>query len=101
MVSTRIGNMRKRFLLTIILVLACLVPASAKDRIYKACTADGKPAELSATLNDGALKTHPEIDEHVAAAFTYAAKVLSADDLVSGDGYFIFVSQLSDDDKSA
>ena len=83
------------------LVHAMHTPLYAKDVSYTACTADQLTATLSVVLNDVALADQPGIEQRIGIAFTRVAGSLTAEVLVSAEGYQAFVNQLAADAVAA
>lgn len=90
----------KHIILAIVLALST-VSLTAKEFLYGACTADVKLAIITVDLKDEVIKAHPEIPAHYQKAFTNAALDLTAAQLRSNEGFFIFLSYLSDLDLTA
>lgn len=88
----------KRFLAAIALVLTLAGTADAKTLNFKACTADGKPATLTAVIADTAAVA---VSENVASAFTKAAAALPAERLLTTEGFRLFVAGLTDEAKQS
>lgn len=86
----------KKALMAIALVLILAGSAAAKALTFSACTADGKPATLTAVINDNASIA---VSQNVAQAFTNAAAALPAERLITFEGFKFFVAGLSDEAK--
>lgn len=85
-------------LLTFALFLALAVPVFAFDFNIHACTADDHSALLTLDILDG---TSKEVTVDIRDVFSKVAKSLTADQLVSGEGFRAFITALSDEDKDA
>lgn len=85
-------------ILLILLLLIGSISLAAKDLNIQACTSDYRSATLSLDFSDSASKT---IENEVKAAFVKTASGLTAEELVSGHGFDVFLSNLTQEDYDA
>lgn len=70
----------------------------AKDLNLRACTADHLTAVLTIDINDAAPSSTVN---SIKVAFVKTASSMSADELVYGSGFRVFISNLTEEDYSA
>lgn len=88
----------KRLFLALALAVSLATVAYAKEFTFNGCTTDEKAVALVVDLVD--ITDHP-VAEHVAVAFSEAAKLLSAEELQSEIGFYAFVGGLDETDLAA
>ena len=88
----------KTTILVILLTLLIGIILFARDISYTGCTKDHKIVELAVAIADDAPNS---VDVSVRSAFTHAAEALTADVLLSGEGFRVFAAGLTDADKAA
>lgn len=81
---------------TMLVLFANLV--FAKDATFVACTADHKQVSLLLGISD---ETSPRVESDIDRAFKLAASKLYVEELQSSDGFDVFVSLLTPEDKEA
>lgn len=88
----------KRLFLALALSVALATAAYAKEFTFVGCTTDEQAVAVTIDFVD--ITNHP-VQEHLAVAFSEAAKLLSAEELQSELGFYAFVGGLDETDISA
>lgn len=89
-----------RLFLAVALALSLSTVAFTKDFTFTGCTADEQAVSLTVDVNDALAAQHPAV-EHIAVAFSEAAKLLSAEELQSEIGFYAFIGGLDEQDAQA
>lgn len=91
-----------RKVLSTLVVLVLLGSALfASEYRFVACTADKSTVALTIDLNDRSIAKNPKIPAAVAAAFKATASVLRLDELLTNDGFRLFMSKLTEEEQYA
>lgn len=85
-------------LITSLLILALSGPVLAKDLNITGCTKDKQKAVLTIDVNEAA---DSNTVAEIIMAFVKTAKVLTAEVLVSGEGFRVFAENLSEAARDA
>lgn len=88
----------KTQILVLALMLAFGASLLARGATYTACTKDSKSVSLTIEVADDAPAS---VDANIQAAFTSAAQGLTAEALVSYEGFLVFAEKLSDEAREA
>ncbi len=88
----------RALVVTLMLVLLTAAGALARDFNIAACTSDNRVALLTVDIQEDASQ---DIQAEIKAAFVKTAQALTAEALVSGDGFRQFVENLSEEDYEA
>lgn len=86
----------KNQLIAFVIALSLGATLLAKDLALTACTSDKKEATLGVTFND---EVTAVVEGDVQKAFTDAAKGMTAEALLTREGFLAFVAGLSDEDR--
>ena len=90
----------KKLIVALILSISVATPAYllAKDPHLVACTSDNVKVQSAADIDDN---VPAGTEAHIKSAYVEAAKASTFDQFASGDGFKLFASKLTDEDKEA